>query len=195
MSPNNKKLEEDKSDAIVKIENSRNKRVKLYSIDLDKFCEKIGNHHLLLNFFGKNVYYEDGKLFIKGCNKLTTDFNGADDRLVNLFYNFLYNIGYDNSTVENDDDNNKKISLKDRLRTVGEVFTEEFTSEDYCQKYDVSEATASTDILKLIELKKLVYLNKKRGRRRVYSTSIYNEQKRLDSFEDYDKQNTVTVCI
>jgi hypothetical protein len=196
----NKKLEceEDVSDAIIRIINSKNKRVKLYSIDLDKLFEKVCNHHLLKNFFGKKVWYEDGKLFIKDCNKLTTDFNGADDRLVNLIYNFCYGIGYDDSsTVGNDDidDNNGKVSLKERLRIVEEVFTGEFTSDDYCQKYDISEATASTDISKLIELKKLVYLNKRRGRRRVYSTSICNEQKRLDSFEDCDKQNTVTVCI
>lgn len=195
----NKKLEceEDESDAIVRIENSKNKRVKLYSIDLDKFCEKVGNRYLLINFFGKKVYYEDGKLFVKDCNQLTTDFNGADDRLINLFYNFCYSIGYDdNGTVGKDDDdgNNGKISLKERLRIVEEVFIGEFTSADYCQKYDISEATASTDILRLIELKKLVYLNKRRGRRRLYSTTIYCEQKRLDSFEDCDKQNTVTVC-
>ena len=195
----NKKLEcEEDSDTFIRIINSKNKRVKLYSIDLDKLFEKVCNHHLLKNFFGKNVWYEDGKLFIKDCNKLTTDFNGAEDRLINLIYNFCYDIGYDgNSTVGNDDidDNNGKVSLKERLRIVEEVFTEEFTSDDYCQKYDISEATASTDISKLIELKKLVYLNKKRGRRRVYSTSICNEQKRLDSFEDCDKQNTVTVYI
>lgn len=195
----NKKLEceEDISDAIIRIINSRNKRVKLYYIDLDKFCEKVGNRHLLKNFFGKKVWYEDGKLFIKDCNKLTTDFNGADDRLINLIYNFCYSIGYDDSsTVGSDDvdDNNGKLSLKERLRIVEEVFTGEFTSDDYCKKYDISEATASTDILKLIGLKKLVYLNKKRGRRRLYSTSICNEQKRLDSFEDSDKQKTVTLC-
>lgn len=196
----NKKLEyeEDSSDAIIRIMDSRNKRVKLYYIDLDKFCERACNRHLLKNFFGKKVWYEDGKLFIKDCNKLTTDFNGADDRLINLFYNFFYDIGYDyNNTVGNNDvdDNNGKVSLKERLRIVEEVFTGEFTSDDYCKKYDISEATASTDILKLIELKKLVYLNKKRGRRRVYSTSIGNEQKRLDSFEDCDKQNTATLKI
>lgn len=196
----NKKLEceEDMSDAIIRIINSKNKRVKLYSIDLDKLFEKVCNHHLLKNFFGKKVWYEDGKLFIKDCNKLTTDFNGAEDRLVDLIYNFCYSIGCDDdNTVRKDDvdDNNGKVSLKERLRMVEDVFTGEFTSDDYCQKYDISEATASTDISKLIELKKLVYLNKKRGRRRVYSTSICNEQKRLDSFEDCDKQNTVTVCI
>jgi hypothetical protein len=35
---------------------------------------------------------------------------------------------------------------------------------------------------------------KRRGRYRIYSTSICKEQKRLDSFEDCDIQNTVTVC-
>lgn len=196
----NKQLdcEKDISDTIINIIDSKNNKVKLYYIDLDKFFEKVCNRHLLKNVFGKKVWYDNGKLFVKDCNKLTKDFNGAEDRLINLIYNFCYGIGYDIDSIVGKDDldnDNRKISLKERLRRVEEVFTGEFTTDDYCQKYDVSEATASTDISKLIKLKKLVCLNKKRGRRLLYSTSLYNEQKRLDSFENGDKQNNVTVFI
>ena len=194
---NRKKSEED--DIIVRIIDSKNEHVKLHSIDMDIFCERVCNCHMLKQYFGNRVRYDDGKLIIKDCNKSTESFVGADDRLIDLFYSFLYTIGSDNDSdriedeKENNKTHNKKVLPSERLRTISEVFTGEFTAGDYCKKYLVSKATASTDISTLIDHNQIILV--RHDKRKVYRAVGEKEQRRLDSFEESDQKNKVTTDL